>query len=213
MNCGKCGRQNADDEVVCVDCGSSLQRIIDSCSLEKPVEMPGDTASVLVRHFDTEVEAMLDQPHIEPASENPVETKRLNGVDGWLFWICATGLFLGPVIEIRSWDNPESVPFALFIAISVFGMYVGVSIFRRSNRAIRNVRIYLSAVLALAIGLITLSVVRQADPYSPNDLIYSGYLVAIVVLVKLAIWTLYFQRSRQVKQTLGRNLFDRRHVA
>jgi len=142
--------------------------------------------------------------------ETSISTKDpLDGVTGWLFWYCL-GLFGSAYNEIRmslSQHGAIGVAFSILcIGIAAWNVATGNSLLRRASFTLRMILIQLAAgclqgTIIAADGIALLV-------YSPRT---SGLAAALIgaglaICAGYATWFRYFQVSKRVKITLGRNL-------
>jgi hypothetical protein len=147
----------------------------------------------------------------------------LKGVRGWLLLLCLALTVLDPsavLINLFTATNAAKPSFArdpgLFrlilangvagIALSVFSLYAGISLWKRLPGAPAVARKYLLTVLGY-------SILAPFLPYllGPTNLVASQdslvltSLNSLFTIMYVAAWYLYLNRSRRVRATYGDN--------
>ena len=151
---------------------------------------------------------------LKPAQvEKPISAKdSLDGVGGWLAWYCL-GLFGGVYNEIRLVVSLRGGVSSIILAFSIFSLGIaawnlatGISILRRAPSAPRMIFIQLTTgglqgTIIMADGIALLA-------SSPRSAGVAEALIGVGlgICVGYAIWFRYFQVSKRVKITFGRNL-------
>jgi len=148
--------------------------------------------------------------HSSGEVENLVSAKdSLDGVGGWLAWYCL-GLFGGVYNEIHfavslhRGGSSVALAFSMFsLGIAAWNLATGIGIIRRAPFALRMVVIQLSAG-----GLQGFIILLAGTASSPRLAGLASALIGVGVGIcaGYAIWLRYFQVSKRVKITFGRNL-------
>jgi|GEM_PF-4536440 len=145
--------------------------------------------------------------------EEPVSAKHsLDGVGGWLAWYCL-GLFGGVYKEIRlavslhGGISSVMLVFSIFsLGIAAWNLATGISIVRRAPFAPRMIFIQLTAGGLQGAFIAADGAALLAS--SPRSAGVAELLIGVGVGIGAgyAIWFRYFQVSKRVMITLGRNL-------
>lgn len=139
----------------------------------------------------------------------PVEDS-LDGVRGWLFLYCLSGIVAcirSTIATVVTTINGGIPLVVALIVLGVIGWDVAtvVAIFVRARSALRMVFIQLilsAAATALVLGA------RVASLFASNETEGAGVLILTSVLTgaEILIWYRYFCVSKRVRITFGRNL-------
>lgn len=127
-----------------------------------------------------------------------MKKENLKGVEGWLYFIALILVVLDPVFIFFQLVLDSSTNFALFIFNAIvigFSIFVGVSIFRKKEKAIIWAKEFLIAYLALALidlifYFVFLDQSYETDSFNP----IRNVLFAV-------IWLLYLNKSERVRNT------------
>lgn len=136
----------------------------------------------------------------------------LDGVAGWLAWYCF-GLFGGVYNEIRFATSLHggisnvTLAFSIFsFGIAAWNLATGICIIRRAPFALRMIAVQLIAggLQGLIIGLAGTALLA----FSPRLAGVAASLIGLglAICAGYAIWLRYFQVSKRVNITFGRNL-------
>ena len=197
-------KKNVVNDLYCIGCGTMLKRP------REPMET--NLTATLVAQDSTAIMPQIETVLMAPfqtilTDEETLEKEAILEVGGWLKWFCIQLCILGPLFDLAACIN-NPTPFTIFflIAFTAFRVYVAISIFKKSPKAIRNVKLYLVAVFLIGALLIGMGAILSTGPDSQKD-VNEAFKEGFRSLVSAIIWSLYFQRSHRVRQTLGRNLF------
>jgi hypothetical protein len=136
----------------------------------------------------------------------------LDGVGGWLAWYCL-GLFCGVYNEARGAVSLHGGVNSVMLVFSIlcwgmaaWSLVTGVSLVMRARSALRIISIHLilgalQGLVFIAAGIALLASSSGAAGVA-EELIGGG----LAICVGYAIWFRYFQVSKRVKITFGRNL-------
>ena len=146
----------------------------------------------------------------------------LNGVRGWLLLLCLSLAVLDPTAVLvnlfivsdvaRPYFSQQPGFFHLIIvngvvgiALAVFSLYAGISLFRRLPGAPDTARKYLAAISAYAILAPFMPFLLRSEQLATRDTFYFNCLNSSFTLVYAGTWRLYLRRSRRVRQTYFRD--------
>jgi hypothetical protein len=119
------------------------------------------------------------------------------GVNGWLLAFCILMTIIRPLFILCSLVNGTR-RHALWVAFDfvqmLFGMAVGISLWKVTADAIRLLRFYFGLTAALMVILIG------------YQLSLGGSYYGIGVFIPIAIWAFYFHTSERVRNTYLTNL-------
>jgi len=148
--------------------------------------------------------AQVENPH--PAKDS------LEGIGGWLAWYCL-GLFGGVyneirlVISLRGGISSIMLAFSIFCwGIAAWNLATGISIVRRAPSALKMIFIQLTAG-----GIQGVFIAADGAALMTSSARSAGVAEALIglgisICAGYAIWFRYFQVSKRVKITFGRNL-------
>jgi|YelNatPaOPRAMG01_1025707.scaffolds.fasta_scaffold17313_4 hypothetical protein len=147
------------------------------------------------------------------------EKPRYKGVRGWLLLFCLGCTILSPLLTIggllkefadNNWQAVDLFPglraatqidAVLRLAVTAFGIYAGVRLWRVRPRAVRTAKGYLLAVLAYSV-VAALLPLTAAVP-NRDAVLETGIGRMLATLVAFSIWLAYFTSSKRVKATYG----------
>jgi uncharacterized membrane protein len=144
----------------------------------------------------------------------------LKGVRGWLLLLCLNLTVLDPtavlvnlfmVSEVaRPYFGQQPGLFHLImvngiigIALAVFSLYAGVSLFRRLPGAPQTARRYFAAISVYAVVSPFLPFILHSEQLSNRETLYINSLNSFFTLIYAGAWRLYLKRSRRVRGTFG----------
>jgi hypothetical protein len=185
MYCGQCGQQGAPGQRFCVACGTSLTipelpAIFDLAALSTAGVSQGEPSQQVAFVPRNSTQAL----------ENADSAAR--EVKGWLWLFCFTHTIIAPLVNLVAVvDASDAVGKAIGFAFLIMQVWVGLSVWNLSPKAFRNLKIYYAVTLLLCLALVLVS--------DPTD---AGKLGVPAIL-----WLAYFQFSKRVKNTFGRNFF------
>ncbi|OPY68847.1 MAG: hypothetical protein A4E57_01533 [Syntrophorhabdaceae bacterium PtaU1.Bin034] len=143
---------------------------------------------------------------------------QLKGVRGWLLLLCINLTVLDPsailinLFLITSTANPyfEKHPefFRLMvttgvfrIALLVFSVYAGLSLWKVVPGAVAIVRKYFFFVVLYSLLTVVLPTVLQVPSHLANEMAGPNLANAGLTIVYVAVWYLYLKRSKRVRAT------------
>lgn len=145
--------------------------------------------------------------------EKPVSAKdTLDGLGGWLAWYCL-GLFAGVYNEarlamsLRGGINSVMLTFSILCwGMAALNVATGVSMVVHARSALRMILIHL--ILGALQGVVIVADGAALLASSPSSAGVAEALIAVGmgICAGYGIWFRYFQVSKRVKITFGRNL-------
>jgi hypothetical protein len=145
--------------------------------------------------------------------EKPSSAKDpLNGLGGWLAWYCF-GLFGGMynevrlAVSLRGGVNSVMLAFSILcLGIAAWNLATGVSMVVRARAALRM--IFIQLILGALQGVV---IVADGTALLASSSRSAGVAEALIgvglsICAGYGIWFRYFQVSKRVKVTFGRNL-------
>jgi hypothetical protein len=146
------------------------------------------------------------------------EKQTLKGVKGWLLLLCINLTILDPLsiitnlfvatdaLQSQFERYPEFFQFILIsgvcrIALMVFSIYAGVSLWKVMPGAVLVARKYLQAVLAYSVFAVFLPRIVGLPDELYRDLAAPNLLNSLLTICYVAAWFLYLSRSKRVKAT------------
>jgi len=138
--------------------------------------------------------------------EKPSSAKDpLNGLGGWLAWYCF-GLFGGMYNEVRLAVSLRGGVNSVMLAFSILCLGIGVSMVVRARAALRM--IFIQLILGALQGVV---IVADGTALLASSSRSAGVAEALIgvglsICAGYGIWFRYFQVSKRVKVTFGRNL-------
>jgi hypothetical protein len=188
MFCARCGQQIPDASEICPLCGR-----------EANVQLPPQ------HHHAAQgaITAVLAPEVVDVPPTKPIR-KDLQGVGGWLAVFCVAITIISPlgVLNVLASAGEQINPATLAVlAVAVFGIVVGITVWSKSAMAIPMLRIYFLVLGGLA--LFNLAFLLAASLAADNELTIVAH---VRTLIFVAVWAAYFHKSERVRATLGRNL-------
>lgn len=191
--CSRCGNNSFSDKPVDIVVAITRQQNSTAASHEK-VEKPAATIAQKGAQKD----------------KSQKTSNKLEGIGGWLTFFVVGLVFFSPVIvgfqviELISLLQPlpESniKNWLTFIAcyqslITLFGVFVGIRIWKKNIYAINHAKIYLKVSVLCAIILVSCNV-YYFDSYAAIGPTITGSLVSVA-------WYLYLTKSKRVKNVFS----------
>lgn len=181
MFCARCGQQIPEASEICPLCGR-----------EANVQLPPPSSSIGA------------VAGIEPGPVYSGYIPGLKGVGGWLLFFCIITTIITPLGNLLGLARLAAIhnPWAFYyLAIVVFSMVVGVSVWRVSHDAIPLLRAYFATfVIWEALRISTVVIVMHNSSFD------MPMTYRIRTLIWAIVWAAYFHRSQRVRATFGRNL-------
>ncbi len=151
-----------------------------------------------------------------------MQARELKGVGGWLLFLCVTLTVLDPsavlinlfiVADAAKPYFPEHPGFFRLIlvngvagiALSVFSLYAGISLWKRLPGAIAVARKYLRTVCAYSVLAPFLPRLIGSTFQATDETFALTCLNSFFTIIYAGIWYLYLNRSRRVRATYGDN--------
>ena len=142
------------------------------------------------------------------------------GVRGWLLLLCLNLTILDPMAVLVNLFTVSEVARPYFgqqpglfhlimvngivgIALAVFSLYTGVSLFRRTPGAPQTARRYFAAISAYAIVSPFLPFLLRSEQLSNRETLYINSLNSFFTLIYAGAWRLYLKKSKRVRETYG----------
>lgn len=146
------------------------------------------------------------------------EKRTLKGVKGWLLLLCISLTILDPFSIIINLSlatdaaknqfeqHPEFFTFILIsgvcrIALMVFSIYAGVSLWKAVPGAVLVAKKYLQAVLLYSVFAVFLPRIVGLPDEMYRDLAPANLLNSLLTICYVATWFLYLTKSKRVKAT------------
>jgi DNA-directed RNA polymerase subunit RPC12/RpoP len=189
----------------------------------------GHSSTLMVRKDQVDLAKQILNEYQEENTMTPNKTIRhtsLKGVKGWLLFLCTILTILNPVMSLpyitRYFVDSRSdlkwypllgtaldIVVGLTILILLYGVYVGIALWRIQPDAIRSAILYLNAYLVFTIVmfLTVLTIFLISDvPYNETSQKIFGDLIkeTIRAITFVVIWKLYLRHSERVMNTYGR---------
>ncbi|GGG81155.1 hypothetical protein [Edaphobacter dinghuensis] len=151
--------------------------------------------------------------HRPPSVEESASAKDpLDGVEGWLVWYCL-GLFGGIytqirlAISLRGGISSIMLAFAILcLGIAAWNLATGISVMRRARSSLRMIFIQLTAGAFQGAIIMIDGIALLASSPGTAELAVALITEGLLIVAGYAIWFRYFQVSKRVKITFGRNL-------
>jgi len=204
--CPTCGQAATGAERFCTNCGADLTKPAAAVAPTIVAPAPGTTT--------TAAAAPAAAPDVLPPSASapalasapqPVTTE-LRGVGGWLLIFCiwltvVDSLFTLPALEYLR-HGPLNWMLALSLALTAYGVFTGIQLWRARPAALMLLRVYFGLVLLETLFTIGL---MFYGTYLMHVSIWSIF-AWIRVAAFLVGWITYFRVSQRVRNTYGSNL-------
>lgn len=191
---------------VCPSCGNS------SFSETPPVRKEADThrqASPTVSVDEAKEPAALTALRTSVEAKFQADSKELVGVGGWLGFFVIVQVFIQPIFvgaqlvglikilqsapdsDLKNWLTFVSCTLGLFV---IFGLFVGIQIWKIKQDAIKHAKLYLKIAIAFNIfwGLFFI--------YKFEDGSLASIMLTVIVSI---IWHIYMDKSSRVRKTFG----------
>lgn len=146
--------------------------------------------------------------------------EELKGVRGWLLLFCLNLTILDPsavlfnLFVVSNLAKPYFSQHPGFfrlvlvngvvgIALAVFSLYAGVSLWKRLPGAPAAAKKYLAAISAFSIAAPFLPSLFGSEDVPNRETFYLNCLNSLFTLIYATAWYLYLKRSRRVRETYG----------
>ncbi len=146
--------------------------------------------------------------------------RELKGIRGWLLLLCLNLTVLDPAAVLmnlfvvsdvaKPYFSQQPMFFYLIvvngiagIALAVFSLYAGVSLFRLLPRAPETARKYFAVISAYAVLAPFLPFLLRSEQLATRENFYMNCLNSFFTMAYALVWRLYLKRSRRVRQTYG----------
>lgn len=190
--CGSCGTKTVEGDKFCSACGQAFHLGMGP----EPVVLP--SPPILI---GAPTELLMTENH---SIETFSETVRLNGIRGWLLLFCIGMTALGPLSTLSQTANSSNTSESIFLsAFAVYQLYVGISVWRVSARAILDLRVFFIVLLCVGVTSLVIAALGARSGLEPGPAVANG----IRALGFSIIWGLYFEHSKRVRATFGRNFW------
>jgi len=126
----------------------------------------------------------------------------LEGVRGWLAFLCVSLMFLTPlgvlveIVNVLTSATANLIGVGLDIAMAGFAIFAGVSLVQMRRYAVRMAKIYFFITLAFDLMAVLAIFVQEVTP--PQE-----FYILRTTFATIA-WILYLYRSERVRVTYGR---------
>jgi Protein of unknown function (DUF2569) len=188
MFCARCGQQIPDASEICPLCGREA-----TVKIDPPAAISGTAAAAAPGQIK-----WPDEPQTISA---PVRQPGLKGVGGWLLFFCISLTFLAPLLMFaRVWGSGFELEGMVDLALTAFGVLVGIMVWNVNPRAFLLLWIYFGLTALLLVLGIAGSFV-STEEQDPREMVQ-----LVRALISTVIWFLYFKKSDRVQATFGRNL-------
>lgn len=180
----------------------------------------------IIGAFEEENVEILDiEAFKEEDREKGEQPVPLIGVKGWLLFFCISLIFIGPIISLPTIivylvniNNPLNydplpnlilnIDVIVSTLILLFGIYVGITIWRVRPNSIRYANIFLNAYLGYTIlsFLIIFTIVPSYDIiYNSETVGFLGdtFRETVYSIGSVIVWKLYLKKSERVKNTFN----------
>jgi hypothetical protein len=190
MFCARCGQQIPDGSEICQLCGREA-----TLKVDPPPAIPAaaPAAAAAPRQIQWPAEPAVIGP--------PMRRPDLKGVGGWLLFFCISLTLLTPVLTlIRMWSTSFGPEGMIDLALTAFGVIIGIMVWNVHPRAFLLLWIYFGLMaLLLVLGIVGSFI--SSEEQNPSEImqLFRG-------LISTIIWFLYFKKSDRVQATFGRNL-------
>jgi hypothetical protein len=148
------------------------------------------------------------------------DTEDVKGVRGWLLLLCVILTVFDPIVLIASLftftdmarplfaRHPEFFRLVLIsgvarIAMAVFSLYVGVSLWKLVPGAPRLACRYFMTLAAYSVAVVLLPTMLHVTLEQGTDSLMAGSINAGVTIAYSGAWYIYLTRSRRVHSTYG----------
>lgn len=182
MFCARCGHQIPDATVICPLCGRESNVQLQPSPAASGTGVPATAAA---------------------ARHSPAYSGELRGVGGWLLLFCVLLTILTPLGNLLTFKANSSGRWDIYyLCIIVSSLAVGIQVWRVAPDALTWVKVYFIVFSAWEVLRIAYVVIVN---HAGFDL---PMVYRIRTLLWIAIWTAYFSKSKRVRATFGRNLFE-----
>jgi len=156
-------------------------------------------------------EATVEQEQI------PYTSKFINykiKVGGWLLVFCIGITIVSPIFYLKNIYDVITLPDYLSelrnyfmvdgfvgLALAFYSFYVGFRLFKLNPKAVNEVKLLLSVMLAVAVISLFIPYIMGVQDIHKETILKEGIIDLIRKGIFVLIWSLYFAKSRRVKQT------------
>jgi len=148
------------------------------------------------------------------------EDKQYNGVKGWLLLLCINLTILDPfamlfnLFSVTYLTKPHFDVFPALLhlvliggvcslALMVFSIYAGMSLWKVLPNAVSTVKKYFFAVFFYSLFSVMLPSIVGLPEKAQTDFSANTALNSLITVLYVAGWFVYLNRSRRVKATYG----------
>jgi hypothetical protein len=143
---------------------------------------------------------------------------RYRGVRGWLLLLCFTLTVLDPLAalfnitytthlakphfhKVAGLSRLVVVSGAASIALSIFSLYAGISLWKKMPRAVSTAKKYLITVLAYSLFSLVLPTLVGLSSEYQDKILEGSFLTNLRTGAYVLAWYLYLERSKRVQST------------
>jgi hypothetical protein len=230
MLCGFCSSENPDNSSFCRKCGRIISKPMSQSTQSGQLAQAGGGIATAVAPARVASSAAAPPPPMMSAPPPPMmsttpgvaapgfaapmyapayavplspELAKLKGVGGWLMWFCIVLTILQPLFfAAEAIGNRGPLVVLIDVVLAAISIGTGIMVWRVEENAFTFLKVFFGVMAAMAVLAIIGGVSGGADARAKGE----GFGAGFRILVFVGVWYSYFNKSKRVLATFGKNL-------